>query len=111
MRGGPTAIHGVVHANVVGGRPRGRDRRLRVLDEWQRLREFAPERTKAPHAGGAFAEETSLGVRCYATSAKSCSSADRASRRVFFMAVWIWQTRLSETPRISPISASVRCLT
>ena len=47
----------------------------------------------------------------YATSRKSASSSARALRSERLSWAWIWQTRLSETPRISPISRRVRFLT
>jgi hypothetical protein len=47
----------------------------------------------------------------YATRRKRFSSSLRTERSVRLVWLWIWQTRLSETPRITPISASVRFLT
>src|SRR3954468_18465842 len=47
----------------------------------------------------------------YATSRKSASSSESDVRSERLSSVWIWQTRLSETPRTSPISRSVSSLT
>ncbi len=44
----------------------------------------------------------------HATSVNSCSSAASCSRSFLVIWPWIWHTRLSVTPRISPISRSVR---
>jgi len=41
------------------------------------------------------------------TAAGIAASSLRATRRRFLSCVWIWQTRLSLTPRIEPISARV----
>ena len=46
-----------------------------------------------------------------ATRWKRAASSSRAARSFFFVCPWIWQTRLSDTPSTSPISASVRFLT
>ncbi len=47
----------------------------------------------------------------YATSLKRTESAESSSLSIRFSCPWIWQTRLSETPRMPPISRSVRFLT
>ena len=59
-------------------------------------------------AEAAAASADAAGLPGYATSLKSASSASSSTRSFLVICPWIWQTRLSVTPRISPISRRVR---
>jgi hypothetical protein len=58
-----------------------------------------------------LSEENLRQVGDQPTAEKSSESSESCVFSVRFSCEWIWQTRLSETPRISPISRSVRFLT
>ena len=51
------------------------------------------------------------GLDVYPTAENSSASSDSCCLSVRLSCEWIWQTRLSDTPRMSPISRSVRFLT
>ena len=76
---------------------------------WASERGSADSRTHlssviGPHANTLSDDPQPMAVNSWASSA-SCAFSVR------LICVWIWHTRLSETPTISPISRSVRFLT
>jgi carbon storage regulator len=80
---------------------------IRLKPQWEAPAAHAPlaRAVHAPPGRGAHARP---GNSYYATSLNSCSSESSCPRSFFVIWPWIWQTRLSVTPRISPISRSVR---
>ena len=80
------------------GAPRGAATSSEAPDQWT-----GPQ---GAHISGRPA--AAEGGYAAAAATNSCSSASSWVRSLLQDLAWIWQTRLSVTPRISPISRSVR---
>ena len=74
---------------------------------WIEVKRENQAAAEAAAASGDSAGPT-LTSPAYATSLNSASSASSSTRSFLVICPWIWQTRLSVTPRISPISRRVR---
>jgi hypothetical protein len=80
------------------------DRRV-ATPGWGPISKLVPARFVDPLSGGLERQDV------YPTAENSSASSDSSCFSVRLSCEWIWQTRLSDTPRMSPISRRVRFLT